>query len=111
MDTTDTDRLIRGLVVGDPDVIDRFAVGAPVGDRTAVLVAAALIAPAGRCLLGPALDAATTSRERRVVAVAAAYLGGDPDRALLLARDHLAEDPDHLLVAAMAAALMEKRSS
>lgn len=107
MDPTDAERLIHGLVVGDPDVLSRIAARAPDGD---LLVAVALLAPAGRCLLGPARDAATTSAGRRLVAVAAAWLDGDPDRALLLARDHLADDPDHLLVAAIAAALTARSS-
>ena len=38
-----------------------------------------------------------------VVAVATAHLRGDGDRTLLLARDHLAEHPDSLLVAHIAA--------
>jgi hypothetical protein len=37
------------------------------------------------------------------VAVAAAYLRGDADRAALLARDHLADHPDSPLVAHIAA--------
>jgi hypothetical protein len=105
MDTTETERLIRGLVVGDPDVIAGIAARVPDGD---LLVAAALVAPAGRALLGPARDVATTSAGRRVIAIASAYLGGDPDRALLHARDHLADDPDHLLVAAIAATLTDR---
>lgn len=108
MDPTETERLIRGLVVGDPEVISRVVARVPDGD---LLVAAALVAPAGRCLLDPARDAATTSAGRRLVAVAAAWLDGDPDRALFLARDHLAGDPDHLLVAAIAAALTARSSS
>jgi hypothetical protein len=45
------------------------------------------------------------ARARRTVAVALAYLAGDPDRALLLARDHLADHPADLLVAHVAARL------
>jgi hypothetical protein len=45
------------------------------------------------------------ARARRTVAVALAYLAGDADRALLLARDHLADDPADLLVAHVAALL------
>jgi prolyl-tRNA editing enzyme YbaK/EbsC (Cys-tRNA(Pro) deacylase) len=44
---------------------------------------------------------AVDARARRTIAVALAYLAGDPDRALLLARDHLAD----LLVAHVAARL------
>jgi hypothetical protein len=106
MDTTETERLIHGLVVGDPEVVSRITTRTP-----DLLVAAALLAPGGRCLLDTARETAGTPAGRRLVAVAAAWLDGDPDRALLLARDHLADDPDHLLVAAIAAALTDRRDA
>ncbi len=71
------------------------------GDDPAVLVAVALAA-ADRPLERAAALAAD-ARTRRAVAVALAYLGGDHDRALLLARDHLADHPADLLVAHVAA--------
>jgi hypothetical protein len=67
------------------------------------LVADALVAPDWPPLLERAGSTATTTRDRQVVAVAAAYLHGDADRALLLARDHLAEHPGSVLVAHIAA--------
>ena len=73
------------------------------GDDPAVLVAVALAA-ADRPLERAAALAAD-ARARRTVAVALAYLAGDPDRALLLARDHLADHPADLLVAHVAARL------
>ena len=73
------------------------------GDDPAVLVAVALAA-ADRPLERAAALAAD-ARARRIVAVALAYLAGDPDRALLLARDHLADHPADLLVAHVAARL------
>jgi hypothetical protein len=73
------------------------------GDDPAVLVAVALAA-ADRPLERAAALAAD-ARARRTVAVALAYLTGDPDRALLLARDHLADHPADLLVAHVAARL------
>lgn len=78
------------------------------GDDPAVLVAAALVA-ADRPLERAAV-LAVDARVRRTVAVALAYLRGDPDRALLLARDHLADHPADLLVAHIAA-LLEGTSS
>jgi hypothetical protein len=69
------------------------------GDDPAVLVAAA-DRPLER-----AAALAVDARARRTVAVALAYLAGDPDRALLLARDHLADHPADLLVAHVAARL------
>lgn len=75
------------------------------------LVAAALVDPAWEDLLDRAAAAAVDTRDRQVVAVAAAYLGGDADRALLLARDHLADHPDSPLVAHIAAlTATEKRT-
>lgn len=69
----------------------------------AVLVAAALSAPDWPDLLDRAAASATSTRDRQLVAIAAAHLRGDDDRALLLARDHLAEHPDAVLVAQIAA--------
>jgi hypothetical protein len=73
------------------------------GDDPAVLVAVALAAADRPLERAAAL--AVDARARRTVAVALAYLAGDADRALLLARDHLADDPADLLVAHVAALL------
>ena len=54
-------------------------------------------------LLTRAVASAICLRDRQLVAVATAHLRGDSDRTLLLARDHLAEHPDSLLVAHIAA--------
>ena len=53
-------------------------------------------------LLIQAAESATTTRERQLVAIATAYLDGDTDRVDVLAREHLADHPDHLLVALIA---------
>ena len=42
---------------------------------------------------------ATTTRDRQVVAIAVAHTAGDADRVDALARDHLADHPDGVLVA------------
>jgi hypothetical protein len=76
------------------------------GDDPAVLVAVALAAADRPLERAAAL--AVDARDRRTVAVARAYLAGDADRALLLARDHLADDPADLLVAYVAALLEGK---
>ena len=47
---------------------------------------------------------AGTTRDRQVVAIAAAHLAGDSDRVDALARDHLVDYPDSILVAWIAAA-------
>jgi hypothetical protein len=67
------------------------------------LVAAALSTPDRPDLLVRAGEVATSTRDRQLVAIAAAHLDGDDDRALLLARDHLADHPDDVLVASIAA--------
>jgi len=66
------------------------------------LVAAALAANRPE-LLDRARAVAVCTRDRQLVAVVTAHLAGDDDRALLLARDHLADHPDDLLVAHVAA--------
>jgi hypothetical protein len=63
------------------------------------VVAAALFAPVPRDLLHRAAALATTTRERQVVAIALAHVAGDADRVDALARDHLADHPDSVLVA------------
>jgi hypothetical protein len=67
------------------------------------LVLAALAAPDRPDLLERAESAARTTRDRQLVAIAAAYLSGDGDRVDALARDHLADHPDNVLVAWIAA--------
>ena len=104
VDATCSDQLIRRLIAGDATATGELVELATTSDDPAVLVAAALVAPSWRALLGRAATAAGTARDRQVVAVAAAHLRGDSDRALLLARDHLSGHPDSLLVAHIAAA-------
>ena len=65
----------------------------------AVLVAAALHAADGDALLARAAAAATTTRDRQLVAIAAAHLRGEHDVVDALARDHLVDHPDSVLAA------------
>ena len=65
----------------------------------AVLVAAALHAADAGALLARAADAATTTRDRQLVAIAAAHLRGEHDVVDALARDHLVDHPDSVLAA------------
>jgi hypothetical protein len=51
-----------------------------------------------RTLLAEAAACARSAGQRQVVAVVAAYLDADHDRALLLAHDHLADHPDSPVV-------------
>lgn len=50
-----------------------------------------------RALLARVSAAATSSRQRQLVALTGAYLDGDPDRAHFLAREHLIDHPDDVL--------------
>ena len=104
MDTTSSDQLIRRLLAGEATATGLLVERAATCDDPSVLVAAALVVEAWQPLLDRALAAASGVRERQVVAIAAAHLRGDPDRALLLARDHLADHPDSPLVAHIATA-------
>jgi hypothetical protein len=92
----DLDRLIRQFIAG-------VAAHAASTSEPALLVAAALIDPAASGLLDRASAAARTTRDRQLVAIAAAHLDGDADRVDALAREHLADHPDHVLVAWIAA--------
>jgi hypothetical protein len=65
-----------------------------------LLVAAALISgDSDGLLLARATTHATTTRDRQLVAVAAADLEGDHDLFDALIRDHLADHPDNVLAA------------
>jgi hypothetical protein len=67
-----------------------------------VLVAVALV-NRRRDLLLRAEAVARTTRDRQLVTIAAAHLDGDADRVDVLARDHLVDHPDNVLVAWIAA--------
>jgi hypothetical protein len=100
---TDTDLLIRQLIGGDQRAASRVADLARTSDEPMLLVAAALADPAARGLLTRATVLASSTRDRQLIAIAAAHLDGDADRVNALARDHLADHPDNLLVAWIAA--------
>ena len=82
--------------------IDRLISAGTTPSEATVLVAAALV-NRRHDLLPQAEAAARTTRDRQLVAIAAAHLNGDADRVDALARDHLADYPDNVLVAWIAA--------
>ena len=96
----DAQTLIRGFIGGDAVATARIVDRASTSDDPLIVVAAALIEPD---LLARAASVATSARDRQLVAIAAAHLAGDRDRVLDLARDHLADHPDSLLAAYIAA--------
>lgn len=96
----ETATLLGRLISGDQAAVAAILAGARTSDVPTLLVAAAVVSgdSDGR-LLGRANTHATTTRDRQLVAVAAAYLGGDHDLFDALIRDHLADHPDNLLAA------------
>jgi hypothetical protein len=95
-------QLLRGLVVGDEAAIAAIVEQAGTSDDPLILVAAVLVAPGADGLLARAQRTAATTRDRQLVAIAAAHLRGDRELVDALARDHLVDHPDSVLVAWMA---------
>ncbi|MEV4514273.1 hypothetical protein AB0K00_35600 [Dactylosporangium sp. NPDC049525] len=104
MTHADTDTLIRRLIGGDATATASIVAQARTSQEPILLVAAALIDPTATDLLPRATLLAQSTRDRQLVAIAAAHLDGDHDRVDALARDHLVDHPDNFLVAWIAAA-------
>lgn len=101
---TDVEQLIHRLIGGDATAIAQIVEAASTSNTPVVLVAAALVVPHGADLLRRAGHLATTTRDRQLVAIAVAHLAGERDVVDVLTRDHLADHPDSVLVAWIAAA-------
>jgi hypothetical protein len=97
-------QLLRRLVIGDDAAIKAIVEASHTSDDPLVLVAAALFTPDGDRLLARADGLASTTRDRQVVAIAAAHQRGERDLVDALARDHLVDHPDSVLVAWIAGA-------
>ncbi len=98
------DTVIHQLALGDAAEIAEIVEVAHTSNDLTTVVAAALFTPAHHDLMARAASLAITSRDRQLVAIATAHLRGDPDRVEDLARDHLADHPDSVLVAWITAA-------
>ena len=101
MAAPDPEQLIHQLAVGDAgrDRRDR-RVASRTSDDPMILVAAALFAPDGDdARRRAAATVGDTTRDRQLVAIAGAHLRGDRDLVDALARDHLVDHPDSVLVA------------
>jgi ABC-type uncharacterized transport system ATPase subunit len=98
------EQLIHQLVVGDAAAISAIVEASRTSDDPMILVAAALFAPDGERLVTRARGTATTTRDRQLVAIAGAHLNGERELVDALARDHLADHPDNVLVAWIAGA-------
>lgn len=97
--------LLHQLVVGDTAAIAAIVGESRTSEEPMILVAAALFAAAGRDeLLAHARALATSTRDRQLVAIATAHLDGEPHLVDALARDHLVDHPDNVLVAWIAGA-------
>ncbi|MFN8112783.1 MAG: hypothetical protein U0R51_06240 [Solirubrobacterales bacterium] len=99
-----TDDLIHQLVVGDSAAVAAIVSASRTSGDPTILVAAALFAPDGDALVERARAAATSTRDRQLVAIASAHLAGDRELVDALARDHLVDHPDSVLVAWIAGA-------
>jgi hypothetical protein len=97
-------QLIHQLVVGDAAAIATIVDASRTSDDPMILVAAALFAADGEGLVARAAGMSTTTRERQLVAIAAAHLRGERELVDALARDHLVDHPDNVLVAWIAGA-------
>ena len=104
MPSVQPEQLLQDLVVGDSAAIAAIVAESATSIDPLILVAAAQFAPDAQGLLTRAERAATTTRDRQLVAVANAHLRGQRDLVDALARDHLADHPDNVLVAWIAGA-------
>src|SRR3954447_4619078 len=91
--------LLRRLVLGDDAAIKAIVDASRTSNDPLVLATAALFSPRGDGLLGRAGRLASSTRDRQVVAIAAAHQRGDRQLVDALARDHLVDHPDNVLVA------------
>ena len=97
-------QLLCRLVVGDEAAISAIVAESLTSRDPLILVAAALFAVDGEPLLARAAGLATTSRDRQLVAIAAAHRDGKRELVDAMARDHLVDHPDNVLVAWIAGA-------
>jgi hypothetical protein len=103
--------LLRRLVVGDDAAIAAIVEASRTSDDPLILVAAALFAADADGLLARAEGIAATTRDRQLVAIATAHRRGERELVDALARDHLVDHPDNVLVAWIADASHNPTSS
>lgn len=97
------DAIVWQAIGGEPRGVSRLLAQADAGDDVLVITTAALLE--GRpARLDRARAMATTTRDRQVVAIARAHLEGKDELVDALARDHLADYPDSLIVSWIASA-------
>ncbi len=91
------DLVIRQAIGGDVEAISWITANADTSDDAVLIVMAALLVRAPN-RLDRARAVAATSRDRQVVAIARADLDGQSELVDALARDHLVDYPDSLIV-------------
>jgi hypothetical protein len=99
MPPTDSGDLLRRLAVGDAAATMAIVDAARSSDDPLILVAAAQFAGDADRLLARAEGLARTMRDRQLVAIAHAHRRGERELVDALARDHLVDHPDNVLVA------------
>jgi hypothetical protein len=104
MPATDPNQLIHRLVVGDAAAVAEIVDAARTSEDPTTLVAAALFTTDGNDLMARAGRLAASTRDRQLVAIASAHRRGQRDLVDALARDHLVDHPDSVLVAWIAGA-------
>src|SRR3954447_5909097 len=96
---SESENVIHRLAVGDAAAIAAIVERAETSEDVTTIVAAALFTPTATTLMTRAAALAKTTRDRQLVAIAAAHLQGDAGRVDDLARDHLVDHPGSVLVA------------
>jgi hypothetical protein len=99
----DTEHLVRRLIGGDTEAATEILDSAATSTSPTLLVAVALVAAVPEPWLSRAAVHAATTRDRQLVAVTIAHFGADEDLLDALVRDHLADYPDSILAAWIAA--------
>ena len=100
MSPTLPQHLLHRLAVGDAAAISAIVEESRTSEDATILIAAALFARTDRdALLARAAVIASTTRDRQLVVIATAHLRGERERVDALARDHLVDHPDNVLVA------------
>ena len=111
MTSADPRQLLRRLIVGDDTAVAAVVAESRTSEDPLILAAAALFVPDGERLLARAAGVAETSRDRQVVAIATAHRRGERELVDALARDHLVDHPDNVLVAWIADASQNTTSN
>lgn len=89
---------IRRAIGGDEAAIAAVLAVATDSDDPRIVALASVLA-SRRDWIARAQTLATSTRDRQVVAISASHLSGERDLVQVLARDHLSDHPDSLIVA------------